>query len=331
MERLGADADRARTGASLSGAPARLDCVYVTASAHDARYTRICVASIRYFYPDVTIKLLAGGLLEPGLQEELARYWDVRMADVRRGDWGWGFVKLEPLFGPPGERFLVLDSDTVFAGEVLATWAGGSADFLVDDEQQSEADTHRLYYDWHKMAAVDAAARPPRFVFNSGQWFGTAGIVTREDFGVLIDWSRMPPMLRHPDLLMPGDQGVLNYVLNQKTMIDGVSVDRRKIMRWPGYGMDDISAATVAGHEAPPIVVHWAGIKGPYLGALCGADVLALFEKVYYAKIPFGPLLRRLRAARYFCAAMLDGIAIGAWLLARRLLSSVRIMSVSKA
>ncbi|HUU97636.1 MAG TPA: hypothetical protein VM487_18020 [Phycisphaerae bacterium] len=308
-----------------------MNCIYVTASALDARYTRICVASIRHFYPDVAIKLLPGGALEDGLQHEVARYWNVGMAEVRCGDWGWGFVKLEPLFGPPGKRFLVLDSDTVFVGDVLGTWADSTAYFLVDDEQQSEADTQRLYYNWRKIAVVDPAARPPRFVFNSGQWFGTSGIVTREDFGLLIDWSRMPPKLRHPDLLMPGDQGVLNYVLNQKAMIDGVSVERRKIMRWPGHGMDGISAATVAGHEAPPIVVHWAGFKKPYLGAMPGADVLALFEKAYYAKIPFGPLLRRLRAARYFCGAMLDTIATRARLLARRLLPSVRIMSASKA
>ena len=163
----------------MTGAPPRLDCIYVAASAHDARYTRICVASIRYFYPHAAIKLLAGGALEPGLREELARYWDVGMADIRPGNWGWGFVKLEPLFGPPGQRFLVVDSDTVFAGPVLEAWAASSAEFLVDDEQQTETDTQRLYYDWRKVAAIDPAARPPQFVFNSGQWFGTAGVLCR--------------------------------------------------------------------------------------------------------------------------------------------------------
>src|SRR5262249_17236477 len=144
------DRDLSLSDRDLSNYP--IDCIYVTASAHDARYTRICVASIRHFYPNVVIKLLAGGRLEAGLQDELARYWEVHLAGVPRGDWGWGFIKLEPLFGRPGERFLVVDSDTVFAGDVLATWAASSADFLVDDEQQSESDTHRLYYDWRKVA-----------------------------------------------------------------------------------------------------------------------------------------------------------------------------------
>jgi len=79
------------------------NCIYVAASAHDFRCTRICVASIRYFYPDIPIRLLVGGRLQPGLSHELTRYWNVEVADHPGGDYGWGFVKLEALFGPPGE------------------------------------------------------------------------------------------------------------------------------------------------------------------------------------------------------------------------------------
>src|ERR1051326_7390568 len=82
-----------------------VDWVYIAASAHDARYTRTCVASIRYFYPEAPIRLLIGGALERRLAEELQRYWGVEIAAIARGDYGWGFVKLEALFGPPGERF----------------------------------------------------------------------------------------------------------------------------------------------------------------------------------------------------------------------------------
>jgi hypothetical protein len=272
---------------AVRGVTARLDCIYVAASARDARYTRICVASIRHFYPDTPIKLLAGGQEEEGLAGELARYWDVGRSDIGHRDWGWGFVKLEPLFGRSGERFMVVDSDTAFAGRVLATWAASSADFLVDDERQSEADLQRLYYDWRKVAAIDPAARPPQFVFNSGQWFGTAGVLTRKDFALLVEWSSTSsPHLRHPGLFMPGEQGVLNYVLNQKAMLDGISVDQRKIMRWPGHGLDGISAQSVAERSAPPLVVHWAGMKEPRLGAMAGADILGFFEKLYYSRLP---------------------------------------------
>lgn len=276
-----------------------IDAIYVTASRNDARFTRICVASIRYFYPDAPIRLLIGGPLEPGLEAELARYWNVLPANVQRRDWGWGFVKLEPLFGPPGERFMVVDSDTAFAGPVLSTWAERDAPFLVDDEQQSEADTHRLYYDWTRVAAIDPAARPPAFVFNTGQWFGTAGIVDREHFARWIDWSGACPSLRHPKLFMPGDQGVLNYVLNQQAATGALHVARRKIMHWPGFGMPGLGAETIAGRQAPPVVIHWAGMKRARLDAMPGADVLHFFEASYYRRWPAGAARRHWAAVRH--------------------------------
>lgn len=286
-----------------------LDAIYVTASARDARLTRICVASIRHFYPDAPIRLLVGGALEPGLADELARYWNVEGAATPAGEWGWGFVKLEPLFGPPGERFLVLDSDTAFCGRVLDVWAACEADFLVDDEQQTEADTHRLYYDWRKVAAVDPAARPPLFVFNSGQWFGTAGVLTREDFAPFIDWSGMPPKLRYPDVFMPGDQGVLNYMLNQKTQMAGLKVERRKIMHWPGHGMNGIGVASVSAGMAASRIAHWAGFKGGRLSDFPGAEVLRYFEAHYYERLRGGPALRMWRRARYLVQYLCRGVA----------------------
>lgn len=265
-----------------------LDCVYVAASAHDARYTRICIASIRYFYPDIPIKLLAGGLLEPGLLEELSTYWDVELADFPGGDWGWGFIKLEPLFGPTGDRFMVLDSDTVLAGCVLDYWDSADADFLVDDEDIDERDMHRLYYDWQKVSLFDSDAQPPKFVFNTGQWFGTAGVLTREDFSHLLDWSTMPPTLLMKNCSHPSDQGILNYVLNQKMHKGEISVERCKLMLWPGHSMAGWNKKTISSRQADPRVIHWAGMKQPTISTMVGSDILQFFESQYYQAIPNG-------------------------------------------
>jgi hypothetical protein len=275
-----------------------VECIYIAASARDARYTRICVASVRYFYPDVAIRLLAGGPLERRLADELRHYWNVGMADLPSGDYGWGFVKLEPLFGPRGERFLVLDSDTVMAGPVLGLWSADDAPFLVDDETQTEPDTLRLYYDWRQVSQIDPKAQTPSFVFNSGQWFGTAGILTRDDFSPWLEWT-MPRQIRYPAIFKQGEQGVLNYIFNQKAAIGGVNVRRRKIMRWPAHGMGGISAASVADRTAQPLVVHWAGMKKWRLGAMTGADLLHFFETLYYSRLPAGGLRQRLANLRY--------------------------------
>jgi hypothetical protein len=266
---------------------AAVDCIYVAASSRDARFTRICIASIRYFYPDIRIRLLPGGPLQPDLVTELQRYWNIDVAPLPGGDAGWGFVKLEPLFGAAGERFLVLDSDTVLAGPVLDVLTGTRALFVVDDEQQTDADTRRLYYDWDKVRSVNPSTRRPQFVFNSGQWFGTAGVLTREDFAPWLEWT-MPRRLRYPDRFMPGDQGVLNYVLNQKAALEGLAVERRPLMRWPGHGMQGLVADSVARKAGPSLVVHWAGMKKARLGSMAGADLLTFFERQYYLRLPSG-------------------------------------------
>src|SRR5262245_4907156 len=128
-----------------------IDCIYIAACAWDARLTRICVASIRYFYPEIPIRLLAGDTLQRGLAEELHRYWNVDLVDLSKGYYGWGLVKLEPLFCTPGEKFLVLDVDTVFTGRVLDIAAQSDAPFVVDNEQLSDEEVKRLYYDWDRL------------------------------------------------------------------------------------------------------------------------------------------------------------------------------------
>jgi hypothetical protein len=295
-----------------------INCVYIAASAHDARYTRICVASVRHFYPDVPVRLLVGGRLQRGLTDELRQYWNVGTADLPRGDYGWGFVKLEPLFGLSGERFLVLDSDTVLTGQVLEISDEFPAPFLVDDEQQSEADTKRLYYDWEKVREIDPNARPPRFVVNSGQWFGTAGVLARQDFAPWVEWT-MPRRLRHAEHFMPGDQGILNYVLNQKTIIDGLRIERRKIMCWPGHSMEGLDAETVLKRAAAPRVVHWAGVKKARQRDMIGADLLACFERVYYQRLPVGEARRFFAAYRDTLSYWLHGARVRLTLASRKL------------
>ena len=275
-----------------------VDCIYLAACARDARLTRICVASIRYFYPEVPIRVLAGDFLQPGLAEELRTYWDVGLVELPMGEYGWGMVKIEPLFGPPGQRFLVLDVDTVFTGRILDVRAKSDAPFFVDDEELSDADCKRLYYDWTKLAKIDPKVRCARTAFNVGQWFGTAGIVAREEFDPWVEWT-MPRRLRYPDLFMGGDQGVMNCVILKKEAFERLGIERHTIMRWPGNGMDDLDVESVAKGTAPPLVVHWAGMKATFLRNMVGGDLLQFFEDFYYTRLPARRVRRILALLRH--------------------------------
>lgn len=275
-----------------------IDAIYIAASSRDARYTRICVASVRRFYPDAPLRLLVGGPLEPGLAQEVQRYWNVQIADFPAADYGWGFVKLEPIFRLGGERFMVVDSDTVFTGPVLDILTSRDEDFIVDLETQSAEGEIQIYFDRQKAAAKGVQIAAPDFLFNSGQWFGRSGVLKRRDFDGLIT-PGSPPRLTHPDIFKNGDQGVMNHVLNDRARKGEVTVGRVPLMCWPGGGMGGLTARSIADGTAPARVIHWAGVKKARYGAVTGGDVLMFFEKAYYGRIPNGTLLRLYRAVRH--------------------------------
>lgn len=278
--------------------------ILIATSPRDLRLCRICLASVRRFHPDAEVALLPGAPLPQSFLREVSRHFGVGVHPIPPGDYGWGFVKLEPLFGPPGDPFLVLDADTVMTGPVVevinARLSSPEAPaFLVDEEDQPESEMRRLYYDWDRVREVDPAAKRPAFVFNSGQWVGTPGLLKRADFDPWVEWG-FPRRLKHPEVFMPGDQGILNYVLNQSFATGRIRVDRIPLMRWPGHGMEEFSAAAVSSGSAPARVIHWAGMKHSRLRDMKGADLLDWFEGLYYERLPFGGIRRRTRALLAF-------------------------------
>jgi hypothetical protein len=311
----------------LSDRKSSVDCIYICTGGNDSRYTRICVASIRYFYPHVPIRLLVAGQLRRGLAEELQHYWGVTVADIAKGEYGWGFTHLEPLFRPAGERFLVLDSDTIITGSVLKFAAEHDEDFLVDDEIQSPEGAKNNYYDCEKAAEEGSPIRSPAFLFNAGQWFGKSGLLTRKDFDGLIVWD-FPRRVCNPRVFRPGDQGVFNFVINEHHAMGKIRVARVPLMRWPGHGMQGLDAKTVAARAAPPLVIHWAGMKKPRLYDMIGGDLLDYFERVYYRRLPAGGVRRILAGFRHALSEWVSGIRVRVMLARRKLVAKRSLKSI---
>jgi hypothetical protein len=188
-------------------------------------------------------------------------------------------------------RYLVLDSDAILIGPVLERVDAMPEPFVVDEESQSEEELRRLYFDVNRIRGFDPAFRYAGFVFNTGQLVGTACVLARSDFDLVVDWGVGVPQLRHTDAFMRGEQGVLNYVVNRRVSEGSLAVARVPFMRWPKFGMDDISLDVIK-NEGYPLVVHWAGLKRACLGDMIRGDILRYFEHRYYRSVPGGfPLL----------------------------------------
>lgn len=271
-----------------------IDTIYISTYRKDLPLTRICVASIRYWYSDIPIRLIKDTAAGKFDTREIENRWNVNVVDTGKRRFGWGFAKLEPLFLQQREKFLIVDSDTVFTGRVLDMLNTFDAAFIVDDETQPEYEVKRLYYDLQSLKSIDPTFQPCGKNFNSGQWVGTSGLVTREDFSKVVEWTN-PPQLKYPKMFMPGDQGVLNYVLEKLANAGRFELARAPLMWWAPRDVDQLDLQAMSKNSTYNRIIHWAGCKLYSKSPMPRADVLDFFEQFYYSKIPNGTFLRRLR------------------------------------
>src|SRR6266536_220878 len=214
----------------------KIDKIYIATHKYDLRLTRICVASIRYWYPEIPIYLIKDYFNGDFPTEEVERVWRVKVFETPYRYFGWGMSKLEPVFSEQGSRFLILDSDIVFTGSVLETLEQHAEDFVVNLETQTAERLHEIYFDLAKLNEFDPQFHFPGTTFNTGQYVATGGILNREDFDV-VNWTTSPPSLKYPQIFRNGDQGVLNYVLAKKAEAGQVTVADVPFMK---YGLKEI-------------------------------------------------------------------------------------------
>lgn len=272
-----------------------IDIVYISTYRNDLPLTRICVASIRYWYADIPIQLIKDTGAGEFSTQEIEERWNVSVVNTGQRRFGWGFAKLEPLFFVRREKFLMVDSDTVFTGRVLDMLGAYDAEFVVDDETQSAEEVKRLYYDLQSLKGIDPTFQPCGKNFNSGQWVGTSGLVRREDFSHVVEWDN-PPRLKYPKMFMPGDQGVLNYVLEKLANTGRIQLARCPLMWWAPRDIAKLDIQAMAQGSPYSQIIHWAGCKLYAKEPMPRTDILQFFERYYYSRVPRGQLLRSLRS-----------------------------------
>ncbi|HAF25557.1 MAG TPA: hypothetical protein DCK93_22055 [Blastocatellia bacterium] len=279
----------------------QIEKIFIATHKHDVRLTRICVASIRYWYPDIPIYLIKDYYNGDFSTEEIERVWNVGRYETPYRCFGWGMSKLEPVFSEQGTRILILDSDTVFDGKVLDRLEPFSEDFVVHLEDQSRQRVGEIYFDLEKLNQFDPHFNFLGQVFNTGQYVATGGLLRREDFDA-VSWTTTPPSLRYPEIFKNGDQGVLNYVLLKKAASREVTLAAVPFMRWPQDGIRDINLAKLVTDSPYSDIIHWAGLGRQRVAAMIRSDILLFFEAYYYSKIRLGKTRNLLRTSSAYLA-----------------------------
>jgi hypothetical protein len=212
--------------------------------------------------------------------------WNVKVLDLERKKFGWGYGKLEVLFLNDKKTFFVIDADAVITGPVIDMARNTEADFIVDKEVQPAMRFNEIYYNLDRINELDKDFVYPGYSFNSGQWFGTSSMIKREDFDKTLIWSE-PPETKDKNIVVNNDQGHLNYILHSFEHQGLVNVAKTHLMVWPVEGKDHfIQLDNIKAKAADyPFVIHWAGMSALKLSQLPRQDILNFYSSFYYSKM----------------------------------------------
>ncbi len=76
----------------------KIEVIYIPCYKLDFRLTRICVASIRYWYPNIPIVLIKDLKSGNFNSTELEKKFNVSVFPQNAKSYGWGFSKFEVFF-----------------------------------------------------------------------------------------------------------------------------------------------------------------------------------------------------------------------------------------
>jgi len=278
----------------------KIEGVVVSCYKLDTPLTRLCVASIRFWHPQIPIWLLKDRHYGDFNTREIEKHWDVRVYPERQKNLGWGFGKLEVMTELPARRLLLLDSDVVFAGRVVDRLEMFDENLIVNQEDFDAAGVEEQFFALDRLRQLDPKFDFPGYGFNTGQIVVTTGRIAKQDFDGLLDWQTRTVV--HPEVFRKGEQGLLNYAVLSKVHQGKLSIRREPFMVWPGTAArtEHIQVRDFTPEGRHQQLIHWAGLRwGRTLEEMPRPEILLHFEEVYYRRVPLGAWLRQWRRMQF--------------------------------
>ena len=289
--------------------------VVVCCNKKDFFLARICIASIRYYYPDIAIELIkdmGNGYFNTREAEEA---FNVKNINLGIEKMGWSGAKFHYLYAmPKGKKVLMLDADIVFIGRFIERLLPDveQYDYVVSNEHAEDpyaSWVKEIYFDTKKIEANFPAYKYPGFFFNAGQMFVTTGSI---DTNVLNDYFDVEnyPYWKNSSLFPLVDQSVYNYLLPTLAAQNKLKLGSADFMLW-GMSKESlkISLNEVKNKTLESGLIHWAGcFRNPYVSKMLRGDILVFFEKFYYKNIRFGYIKMNKKRLEYLLDFTLKSI-----------------------
>ena len=280
--------------------------IAIAVNKKDVWFCRICVASIRYYYPDVEIYLLKDESNGKFSTKEIEQYWRVSLIEFPVKHFGWSGSKIHFYCDDrfKNQKFLVLDCDIVFVGNLLneAFVKEFDADVIVSENKLRDPESDwftKTYFNYNTIKEFDAEYNFSGYVFNCGQLFCKGNFIGKDVMEPYFDFEKFPPWKR-TDIFPSVDQSVFNYLFPRLANNGRLKIGKANYMLWSeSEQVRKIELKLVKAGGEYPFLIHWAGaMRIPYLSKMTGSDILIFFESFYYSNVKLGPLLRRIRKTK---------------------------------
>ncbi len=255
---------------------------------------KICIASIRFYYPDIIINLVKDEFFGKFNTKKLEEGLNVQIMDLGYRNYGWGFAKIALLLSKikePNKKYLFLDADIILVGKVLDNIIPhiDNADFIVSPELTSYPETDwfkSTYYDLDQVKTIYSDFECINYTFNTGQIVITPGMFSAEELSDFIDVSRFPYWKNSSALKLPCvDQSLLNIILPRKHVFGDLILEKVDFMIWSGFKdrVNNLEFDKVISGSYP-FLIHYAGDRRtPFLNEMIRSDLLIFFQDFYFS------------------------------------------------
>ena len=238
----------------------------------DYPFVKGCCASIRAYQKQIPICLIADGAFSV---DDLKGQYGVTVLypdDVNpklRVSCGYGLTKMIAFWHSPFERFMHVDSDTIWWGDVLQDLPWREYDIIYNEPHEviTPEIQKSQYFDPDKLFA-----RVPNFPWKGWPYFNTGSFVARRGILDLDEYLWLLELQQEQhDIFISGEQGILNYMIFRRVAGGEITA-----LPWPLQAVVPVIASRdlrrrFQFHRGQPVlndsdrrVIHWAGRK-PYL------------------------------------------------------------------
>ena len=239
-----------------------IDRVIIFCSPNDESLTELCVASIRYWNSTVPLFLHKDESRGRFDTKKIENHFNVQLCDSSKSSNGNPLSKLLYItkgadLHKHGNRILLLDSDTMFFGDLISRLNDLQGDIAVTGVENPRIgflESHYFTLDFSRKNAPSELK--PSFVFNTGHVLFSAGTFQYEDFEPFLIKNEFGQS-QVIDGIKLYDQGLLNFVVNKQLADGELKLHSHNLFLWSKGSKNFIR------EEHEPFLIHWAGTTHP--------------------------------------------------------------------